>query len=240
MKKYIEKFLAKQDSTPGFLELWTNPYYFARKGLYEHIVRLAPYIHGKVLDVGCGMKPYAKIFTMRKYIGLEIDTLENRAKKKADYYYDGKSFPFGSQEFDSLITSQVFEHVFNPDQFLTEINRVLKDNGYLLLTVPFIWDEHEQPFDYARYSSFGIRHLLENHGFQIVISEKSIKDIRVVFQLLNVYIYKKLSTKNKAIKLLAMLFMLGPVNILGTFFRLITPHNEDLYLDNIILAKKVK
>jgi SAM-dependent methyltransferase len=66
----------------------------------------------------------------------------------------------------------VLEHVFNPDDFLNEVNRVLKPSGKLLLTVPFVWDEHEQPYDYARYSSFGLRSLLEKHGFSIVKHEK--------------------------------------------------------------------
>ena len=56
--------------------------------------------------------------------------------------------------------NQVLEHVFNPDDFVREIARVLKPGGALLLTVPFVWNEHEQPYDYARYSSFGLRAFL--------------------------------------------------------------------------------
>ena len=67
--------------------------------------------------------------------------------KHADRSYDGKTFPFSDGEFDAVLTSEVLEHVFNPDEFLSEINRVLRDDGVLLLTVPFVWDEHEQPFD---------------------------------------------------------------------------------------------
>jgi SAM-dependent methyltransferase len=134
---------------PGLLGLLVNPFYFARKGLHQHIVALAPSVHGRLLDVGCGSKPYQKYFAALEYIGLDMQG----RNKHADRFYDGKTFPFSDGEFDAVLTSEVLEHVFNPDEFLSEINRVLRNGGVLLLTVPFVWDEHEQPFDYARYSS---------------------------------------------------------------------------------------
>lgn len=76
----------------------------------------------------------------------------------------------------------------------------------LLITVPFVWDEHEQPHDFARYTSFGLRHLLEKSGFEIIEHRKSVCDIRVVFQLLNGYIYKKTATKNGYINMFIAFF----------------------------------
>lgn len=214
--------------------LLTNPFYFARKGLRKHILEFAALVQGRVLDVGCGSKPYRKCFDASEYIGLEIEGCNNLA----DRHYDGKKFPFKSGEFDSVFVSQVLEHVFNPEEFLSEINRVLKNDGVLLLTAPFIWDEHSQPFDYARYSFFGLRHLLENHGFKIVEHRKSMADIRVIFQMINGYIYKKVVTRNVKLNLLLTLIMMAPFNLLGMFFAKILPQNNDLYLDNIILARK--
>jgi len=172
------------------------------------------------------------------YIGLELDTIANRKNKKADYFYDGTTFPFQDNEFDSVITNEVFEHVFNPDNFLREIYRVLKPGGILLITVPFVWDEHEQPFDYARYSSFGLKHLLEKSGFEIIEHRKSVCDIRVIFQLLNGYIYKKTITKNMYANMVSAIFLMSPFNILGELLSKVLPKNEDLYLDNVILLKK--
>ena len=71
-----------------------------------------------------------------------------------------------------MLCNQVLEHVFNPQEFLGELGRVLARGGRLLLTVPFVWDEHEQPFDYARYSSFGLKALLEQHGFRVLQHRK--------------------------------------------------------------------
>jgi len=242
MIQKIKLLILKQQFEPSFLGLIVNPFYFARKGLVSNIKVLGSlFLSGKILDVGCGSKPYQKFFVnSTEYIGLEIDTPENRNHKKADYFYDGKSFPFENGSFDSILTSQVFEHVFNPDEFLKEVNKVLKTQGVLLLTVPFVWDEHEQPFDYARYSSFGLRHILEKHGFEIMEQRKSVDDIRVIFQLINDYIYKKTVSQNPYLNLLITLVLMAPCNILGEIISKILPKNSDLYLDNIILARKVK
>ncbi len=137
----LEHIRARERFHPGLFALFVNPFFLARRGLFVNVFPLGRYIRGKVLDVGCGEKPYERICNADQYIGLEIDTPENRKKKKADFFYDGNTFPFQGAEFDSVVTSQVFEHVFNPDQFLSEIYRVLKPGGMLLLTVPFVWDE---------------------------------------------------------------------------------------------------
>ena len=143
-----------------WLGLIFNPFFFARKNLYNHIRSLSAKIFGRVLDVGCGNKPYKNLISYSEYIGLEFDTPENRVAKKADFFYDGKYLPFKDCEFDSILTTQVLEHVFTPEIFVAELYRVLKPGGVMLLTVPFIWNEHEEPFDFGRYSSFGLRALL--------------------------------------------------------------------------------
>jgi len=238
LKSTLRDVMARAMFYPGFLGLFINPFYFARKGLLQHIRDLGPKIIGETLDVGCGNKHYKKLFASSEYIGLEIDSDANRKVKSADYYYDGHQFPFDDGVFDSLVTNQVFEHVFNPDEFLDESFRVLKPGGFLLMTVPFVWDEHEQPYDFARYSSFGIRHLLEQHGFEIVEQRKSMDDIRVIFQLINAYIYKKTVTSSARLNLLLTILLMAPWNILGELLHWILPRNPDLYLDNIVLAKK--
>lgn len=234
----LKQFIKKEQFKPSLLGIFINPFYFARKGLFKGIIDFIPSLKGNLLDVGCGSKPYEPYCDVDSYTGLELDTPENRKNKKADYFYDGKIFPFEYSSFDSLICNQVVEHVFNPGEFLKEINRVLKLEGMFLLTVPFIWDEHEQPFDYARYSSFGIRFLLERHGFQVIRTRKSMNDIRALFQLLNTYFYKKTSS-NYIFLSLAILFIMSPINIIGELLSKFLPENDDLYLDNIVLAKKV-
>ena len=126
---------------PKFLGLFVNPFYIARKGLLKNIKPLGNHISGKTLDVGCGIKPYKKFFNSNEYIGVDVRTTLHNSENSIDIYYDGKTIPIKNEQFDSVVTSQVLEHVFYPDLFLSEINRVLKPNGYLLITVPFVWDD---------------------------------------------------------------------------------------------------
>lgn len=238
MVNVLKQFYMRQQFLPNFWGLFLNPFYFARKGLAQEISRAAQHIQGKTLDIGCGLKPYEGLCHSSQYSGLEIDNEWNRKNKKADYFYDGNHFPFNDEEFDSVISSQTFEHIFNPDSFLDEVHRVMKKEGVFLLTLPFVWDEHEQPYDFARYSSFGIMHLLAKHGFQVIFHKKTMNDVRVIFQVINMYLYKKLVPKNIYIEVLLVFFFITPFNILGELLALVTPKNNDLYLDNIILVKK--
>ena len=113
-------------------------------------------------------------------------------------------------------------------------------DGLFLITVPFVWDEHEQPYDYARYSSFGLRHILDENGFQVIELRKSSNDLGLIFQLINIYIYKITLTRYPYLNLMITLFLMAPINIIGLALSKIFPKNDDLYLDNIALAKKVK
>jgi len=236
----IKNFLRKELFHPTILGLFVNPFYLARKALCQEITSLGHHVSGCVLDVGCGKKPYESLFSCDEYVGLEVDTPENRERKVADLFYDGGRFPVQNASFDCVVCNQVFEHVFNPGDFLSEISRVLKPGGGLLMTVPFVWDEHEQPYDYARYSSFGLKFVVEKHGFKVVDQRKTVCDIRVIFQLINAYLYKRLLTKNPYINLLFCFLFMSPFNILGEVLYRLLPRNDDLYLDNVILARKEK
>ncbi len=240
MLKKLKQIYREEQFNPKLIGLFINPFYFARKGLYDNVSELIGGIDGKVLDVGCGTKPYESLCKADEYIGLEIDDEGNRNHSYADVFYDGKTIPFEDEVFDSIISNQVFEHVFNPQEFLKEINRVTKLDGLMLMTVPFVWDEHEQPYDYARYTSFGLKYILGKNGFEIIEHRKSNDGIELIFQLINAYIFKVTLTKNVYINLLTTLLLMAPVNIVGLVLSKILPKNNDLYLDNVVLARKVK
>jgi SAM-dependent methyltransferase len=228
----------RQVFEPGRLGWLVNPFYFARLGLLEALREFGPHLRGEVLDVGCGRKPYRKLIPAHRYVGLEIDTPQMRAVNIADAYYDGRTFPFGDQSFDGVLCSQVFEHVFTPSEFLAEIHRILRPGGILVLTVPFVWDEHEQPFDFARYSSFGLKAVLERAGFTVQMHRKSMSDSRALFQLWNAYLFKIVRPKRKLLTVLVTVALMAPVNLLGIVMGRLLPRNPDLYLDNVVLARR--
>lgn len=238
MIETVKAIYRRQMFFPNWLGIFVNPFYLARAGLRDAMAEFAPMLIGRLLDVGCGTKPYRSLFTVDSYVGLDIDAEISRRRNIADHFYDGKTFPFADGSFDSVLCNQVLEHVFNPDEFLGEIARVLMPGGKLLLTVPFVWDEHEQPYDYARYSSFGLRALLEKQGFIVVKHKKLGADPSVLFQLINAYLFKVTQSWPKLVNFLITLTAMALFNLLGLISRHLLFANPDLYLDNVILVKK--
>jgi SAM-dependent methyltransferase len=235
----LNKFYNKEMFAPSFLGIFINPFYFIRRGLYKGIVENRNYMTGRMMDFGCGRKPYKNLFNVEEYIGVDIEVSGHSHKNEnIDIYYDGKSLPFKNDEFDSIFSSEVLEHIFIPDIILNELNRVLKTGGYLLLTVPFVWDEHEIPYDFGRYSSFGIKFLLEKHSFEIIKISKSSNYIEVIFQMFNAYIFQYFLPSNKILKVLLTPFFITPINILGILFSNILPKNKGFYHNNIVVARK--
>jgi SAM-dependent methyltransferase len=120
----------------------------------------AHYLKGKVLDVGCGTQPYRDFITpyCDTYIGIDYSKHAS-SLKKPDISADAHFLPFAPESFDSLVAFQVMEHLPNPQIFLNEARRVVKPGGYILITTPFMWGEHEQPYDYYRYTRYGLEYL---------------------------------------------------------------------------------
>ena len=232
----IEKFKL------SFWDIFYNPYFIIRSNLYKSIKAQAKDLDGSLMDFGCGTKPYQSLFTnMSSYTGVDFDGGGNPYKKSGiDVYYNGKDLPFGDNSFDSILSTEVIEHIFNPDEIISELNRVLKPGGKLLLTCPFSWPEHEQPWDYARYSSFGIRNLLEKHGFVIEKQEKTGSFFLTLLQLIILYFYI-LIPKIPLIQQLLFLIFCFPLYVIGLPLHAILPakvKRKDLYLNNVLLARK--
>lgn len=135
--------------------------------------RLAPRARGRLLDVGCGDKPYEHIFAphVREYIGVEheatFDATSASTRGKADVRYDGRTLPFPDESFDTVLSVQVLEHTPRPDTLLAEMARVLRHDGILILSAPFSFRLHEEPHDYFRFTPHGLRELCDRAGLVI-------------------------------------------------------------------------
>ena len=232
-------YLKHQSFQPGILSIFINPFFFIRYALFKNIRQYIPHLEGKLLDFGCGRKPYENLFSVTEYVGVDMaETGHDHKNSKVDVYYDGKRLPFNDSVFDSLFCSEVLEHIFNPDEILPELKRVLKPGAKALITVPFSWNEHEMPYDYARYSSEGIKYLLEKNGFKIIKLTKSGSFARVNFQLWALYFFELFKKWGLAGYLLSLLFVV-PINITGTILLILLPRNESMYFTNIVLAEKI-
>jgi len=234
----LNRVYKQQSFNPNLIGLLLNPFYFIRKRIYESIASFAPALEGKLLDFGCGSKAYKSLFTVDEYIGLDVEqsghTHEN---EEVDVYYDGKVIPFDDNTFDSCFSSEVFEHVFELEASLQEINRVLKPGGKGLFVVPFVWDEHEVPYDFGRYSSFGLHYLLEKHGFEVVKSKKDAHFAVVIAQLWNLYLFN-LGPTQKYLRLLYGMLVIAPFTLFWSVLLLVLPKIDTLYFNNVTLVRK--
>ena len=240
-KNQIKGILYNAEFGHSVLGLFYNPFYLTRRALNNKIRNYSKFINGNILDVGCGSKPYKRFFNHTEYTGIDTNQSgHNHKNEEIDVFFVEEKIPFKNENFDSIVCFEVIEHVFTPLGFLTEINRVLRNEGYFLVTMPFTWDEHEQPFDYARYSSFGIKHLLESNGFIVIENKKTLNDIRAVFQIMNCYLFKSLKYFHRSLfgSLIIGFIFYFPLNLLAQLLFYITPENNDFYIDNIILARK--
>jgi SAM-dependent methyltransferase len=139
--------------------------------LNRDLRRLAPKLQGKILDVGCGTKPYKSWFpNVSEYIGLDI-----KGNNHADVQIDEDStWPLENEEFDGILSFQVFEHIKNIDVELVEIGRVLKPGGIVYISMPFCAYEHGSPGDYRRLTVEGVKNLFADFEFVEVLKQGGI------------------------------------------------------------------
>lgn len=132
--------------------------------LKKQIKEFAPFIKGRVLDVGAGgTKRYKNLFEFSEYITLDLNPEFN-----PDFIGSAESLPFEDGEFDSIVCTQVLEHIGNPEKAVANFFRVLKKDGICLITVPQLNELHGEPYDFWRYTKFGLSKLLESQGFKII------------------------------------------------------------------------
>ncbi|WP_057936044.1 class I SAM-dependent methyltransferase [Algoriphagus resistens] len=145
--------------------------FFIKASIFKFIQSNKNVFKGKFLDVGCGEKPYESLILSNhnviSYTGIDlIGGQEYKKGVKPDFLWDGITFPFDDSVYGSAMATEVLEHCPDPLVSLSEIYRILKASSPLLLTVPFIWPTHETPYDFYRYTPFGLRHLLVKAGFE--------------------------------------------------------------------------
>jgi SAM-dependent methyltransferase len=188
-----------------------------------------------ILDVGCGSRAYERLFTGHQYTGIDVAE-SGRESKKPDLFFDGKNIPLSNSTVDMVLSTEVFEHVEDLDHLIKDIHRVLKPQGSLLVTVPFMWGEHEMPYDFRRFTSVGLRDYLKRNGFEIVSQEQGTVGLAAFLNL-------GLSEINHSfgrspVQRLKRTLATAGLKSLGFFFRIIGVKMKRIYIRNIILARK--
>ncbi len=128
------------------------------------------YAKGKLLDLGCGNVPFYQAYKENVTDNICVDW-ENTLHRNEylDFECDlTKPLPFDKGEFDTIILSDVLEHIPNPDHLWNEMSRVLAQGGKIIISVPFYYWLHERPNDYYRYTEFALRRFVENSGLTLI------------------------------------------------------------------------
>lgn len=223
-----------------YLSIIMNPVYIIRRGLFKSISEVAPLIEGSILDFGCGSKPYESLFTnAQSYLGIDIEVSgHNHRHSKIDFFYDGKSLPFPDEYFDAVVAFEVFEHVFNIEEVLAEIQRVLKPQGQLFISIPFAWGEHEIPYDFARYTSYGIQHIFLKNGYTIVSLKKTTTYILAIGQMFISYLTQYVLPGGKVLGKLSQLTIIFPLTVAILLLDMLLPKRYDYFCNTMVLARK--
>jgi SAM-dependent methyltransferase len=145
---------------------WRSWDFLAKRALVDGLRDCRDVVRGRLLDVGCGNRPYREIFADRltRYVGVDRD----RRGGRPDVAAAALALPFADGRFDTVLATQVLEHVPEPRRLLAEAARVLAPGGHLVLTAPQYWPLHEEPDDYFRFTRYGLEHLVAETGLEIL------------------------------------------------------------------------
>lgn len=138
---------------------------------YYYDTYIKQYVKGNLTDLGCGKVPlYA---TYKDFISNNI-CVDWTNTQKGEEYLDFEcnlnvALPFPDEEFDTIILSDVLEHIAEPIHLWRELSRILVKGGKIMISVPFYYPLHESPFDYYRYTEHSLQYFAHLTGLQILL-----------------------------------------------------------------------
>ena len=151
---------------------------------YEKVIR--NYARGDLLDLGCGKVPF---FLLYDDLVSNITCVDWPQSTHGSAHIDvaadlGQLLPFADRVFDTVLATDVLEHIASPDRMMSEVARILKPDGKLTLAVPFFYWLHEAPHDYYRYTEFALRRFCDNVGLSLIQLERYDGAPEIIFDIL--------------------------------------------------------
>ena len=240
IRKLKKDIIEENFFRPKWYSIFINPYFINRNSIYNEISNFAKktYKNDKILDIGCGIKPYHHLFESKEYIGIDIHGggHANEAKN-VDVFYNGLHIPFPDNSFQTLICTQVLEHTTDPEILMKEMSRVLTPNGKIFISMPFIYPEHEKPFDFKRFTQFEHVRLLERNGFKDIIIKQNTGLFGTFGQLFVIFMFEGIHFTASFLKMLLSILIFAPIQIISIILDSITKKAGPT-MDYIITANK--
>lgn len=143
-----------------------------------------------VVDVGGGKAPYRKFVKCDEYLVLDIE--DRTGTGKVVICDLNKKIDLPDKKADLVVMTEVLEHLKNPQQAISEVHRILKSSGKLILTTPMVWPAHNPPNDFYRYTRYSLENFLKKAGFSKFEINPSNNYLYTLFQLLNIPLRKKI------------------------------------------------
>ncbi len=216
------------------LDYFRNPVLLEKQSIVQAMHAAEPYVKGLVIDIGCGEKPYASFFKIdaHQYVGLDVDCANN---KQIDICADSLLLPIKTESVDTVVTNQTIEHVKHPEVFMREIARVMKPGATLVLTAPQLWCLHEKPFDFYRFTRYGLTLLCNDNNLEVVLLQERFGAFAAIGQMLSLMIYLPQSHSSLRTHLARPMF--GSVQVVFKFLDRLF-FNPDLTLGYLLIATK--
>ncbi len=200
MNEDLEKYIADNFTNVQHSEK-TLTFYCVRNSIYEAVRNNKGVFKGTMLDIGCGVMPYKSAIMadgkVERYIGMDIVNSDYHNRVVPDLAWDAQHIPLENESVDSAMATEFFEHYFDTQNAMKEIARVLRPDGVLFATVPFIWNLHEVPYDEYRFTPFSLRKHLEKAGFHNITIGALGGWKRALAQMIVLYIQFERHTTNE-------------------------------------------
>ncbi|MEO6547800.1 MAG: class I SAM-dependent methyltransferase [Ferruginibacter sp.] len=164
------------------------------------------FVKGDLLDVGCGNKPYEKWYKQVSDSQVGCDIIQSN-ENRVDVICLATDLSFADNSFDTVLCTQVMEHVFDHHALLSEAYRVLRPGGHIILTVPFCWEIHEAPYDFFRVTRHGLEELFKEQDFKIDKIKANGGKWAAAFQMFINTVYSTFRSKTAKAKILKIIFM---------------------------------
>ncbi len=223
-----------------------HPQWFSFRDLRKFRHNITYAAKGLVLDVGCADKTLKSFISKNcEYIGLDYyKTSTSLYGSKPEIYGDAQTLPFKDNIAETITLLEVLEHLPDPNNAISEAYRVLKKDGLLIVTVPFLYPIHDAPYDFQRWSKYGLHQLFARNNFSINKEEYRGKPSETAALLCNIAASKQFlnlwnSHNPLAIILLPILFLSIPIiNAFGWLFSFLGGNDELMPFGYQIILRK--